>query len=115
MPELTTLTLLAGDVAPIPATTVLDSNFQPVSLQGATVSFRMVDFYTNVEKVNAAAIKLQNDSNPATWGQIAYYWTTTDTDTPGLYVAWFIVDFNPGQPEHFPKDNSFLIKINTNP
>ncbi len=105
------LTVMQNDVAPVPLYTILDQNGNPLNLTNASVTFHMTDYYTGEVIVNAAATILQLNTNAATFGQVAYYWQTSDTATPGLYLAWWIVNFGSG-PQHTPPDDSFLIMVN---
>src|SRR4051812_21772858 len=104
------LTLVKDDLAPAALTTLTDGSGNRVNLTGASVNFRMVDYYTNEVIVNTSATVLQNNDNADTWGQVAYFWREGDTATAGLYVAWWIVDQGSGL-EHYPTDRSFLIDI----
>lgn len=68
---------------PILTATLSDAN-GVLNLTGATVRFQMRVPGTSVLKVDAGATVL----NP-TAGTVQYTWIATDTDTIGLYIAWF--------------------------
>ncbi len=79
-----------GDLAPVPAMTLFDQQNLPLDLNGMSVSFRLVDRYTQYVKINNhQAIIVQ--SGPSSLGQVLYNWQAGDTDIPGLYKASWIV------------------------
>jgi hypothetical protein len=78
-----------GDLLPILSATLSDAK-GPIDLTGATVKFQMRLPGSSTLKVDAAAQTV----DPATGGQVTYTWAGTDTDTPGLYIAWFLVTYS---------------------
>ncbi len=84
------LFIVQGDLAPVPAMTLYDQQNLPVDLNGMSVSFRLVDFYSKYVKINNRnAIIVQ--SGPGSLGQVLYNWQPGDTDIAGLYKASWIV------------------------
>jgi hypothetical protein len=108
------LILGQGDVAPPAQATLTDVAGNPLNLAGASVRFRMAEYRDRVVAVDAQAAVLQNTAVQATWGQVAYHWRQSDTAAPGLYLAWFVVDFGNG-PQHFPPTNDWFVLINPAP
>lgn len=101
----------AGEIGPVPALVLTDQAGNPVNLDPLTsLTFRMINRHNGVTVVDATAVKAQVDGQEATWGQVYYQWTTTDTATPGLYRAWFVVDQGSG-PTRYPLEEDFLILI----
>lgn len=107
-----TLSLYAGDVAPIPAMTLTDQSGTAVNLSPfESLVFRLVDHHDgHVQVNNLDATKVQSDGDATTWGQVAYQWTAADTIRPGLYRAWFIYDGGSG-PQRFPIGEDFFVLI----
>jgi hypothetical protein len=101
--------LTAGDVGPPLDEQLVDQNGTPINLTGATVTFRMVEYF---QKTFVAVNSLSAMILDAINGKVRYQWTTGDTATPGLYLAWFVVNWG-GGPQHFPQDDSLIIKIDT--
>jgi hypothetical protein len=114
--SLLALEIQQGDVTPIVALTLTDQAGQPVNLAPLTsIKFRMVDARDRHVQVNSAdATKVQADGQSATFGQVMYQWTTTDTARPGLYRAWFVVDLGSG-PTHYPLAEDLYILVTRQP
>lgn len=109
------LTLYAGDVAPVPALVLCDQAGNPVNLNPvASLTFRMADARDGHVAVSAAATKTQDDGEPSTFGQVFYAWAPADTARPGLYRAWFIFDGGSG-PCRFPVGEDFYVLIKPAP
>jgi hypothetical protein len=104
------LILVQGDMAPVPQAVLTDTAGGPLNLADASVRFRMTNYHTGINAVDAQATVVQDNDNPETWGQVAYFWQSPDTAAAGLYQAWFIVDWGNG-PSHFPPDGEWFILI----
>jgi hypothetical protein len=105
------ITITAGDRLRLPQAVLEDSEGEPVNLEGCTVAFRMVNYHTgDVAVDDQAAIKMQTDSAPSTWGRVTYAWQAGETSTAGLYRCWWIVSSG-GLTSHFPPDGDFYILI----
>jgi hypothetical protein len=106
------LQVCQGDIAPIPALTLTDQAGGPVNLFPFTsLTFRMVDARDGHVQVDSLpATKVQSDADAGTWGQVMYQWRTADTNRPGLYRAWFILDQGSG-PTHYPIQEELYILI----
>ncbi len=109
------MVIAQNDVLPAVAATLTDPPGAQLNLFGANVMFRLVNYHTGVVKVYATALKLQNDQLPASFGQVAYNWTVGDTDTPGLYQAYFVVNFGNPASQSFPPEGDFYILIQPRP
>jgi hypothetical protein len=82
-----------GRLLPILTATLTD-DVGPIDLTGATVKFQMRPPGVGTTlKVDAAATVVS-----AATGQVSYTWSGTDTDTEGLYVAWFEVTYSGPKP-----------------
>jgi hypothetical protein len=86
-----------GRLVPILTATLSDAN-GPIDLTGTSVRFQMRLPGASVFKVDAVATPVD-----AVAGQISYAWQGADTDTPGLYVAWFEVTFVGPKPLNAPE------------
>lgn len=71
---------------PILTATLSDAN-GVINLTGLTVKFQMRLPGSSVLKVDSAAALVGG----GTGGQVSYTWQDMDTDTAGLYLAWFQV------------------------
>jgi hypothetical protein len=69
-------------------TATLTDDTGPINLTGATVKFQMRLPGSTVLKVNTNAQIVA-----AVAGQVSYSWQATDTDTPGVYIGWFLVTY----------------------
>jgi hypothetical protein len=102
-------TLTAGDTNPAITATLEDAAGAGVNLTGATVTFRMVPIAAGAggtPKVNATATV-----TAALTGDVAYQWLSTDTDTPGYYLARWKVVYLSGAVFSFRNDGPFLVLI----
>jgi hypothetical protein len=105
------LTIAKGDTLLALAATLKDSLGNVYDLRNATVTFRMVHYYTGVIKVNNRPAQIrQNDGVPSTYGQVAYLWADGETDEPGIYQGWFIITKS-GKSNRFPPDGDLYILI----
>lgn len=104
-------TITQGDRLRLPQGNLTDSENVSINLAGCTIAFRMVDLHTGDVIVNdRPAVSLQTDSDRSTWGRCTYIWDAGETDTPGVYRAWFIVSSG-GLATHFPPDGDWYILI----
>lgn len=79
-----------GDLLPVLEATLHDE-VGVIDLTGATVRFQMRAPGTDVLEVDGAAAIVGS----ATAGVVRYTWATGDTDTVGVYLAWFQVTYLP--------------------
>lgn len=86
---MTDFSIPKGDLLPILTATLSDAN-GAINLTGATVKFQMRLPGSSTLKVDAAAAIVGS----ATLGQVSYTWVGTNTDTRGLYIAWFLITFS---------------------
>lgn len=96
----------AGARAPHLAALLEDSN-GVVDLTGASVGFRMRRLSDGSEKVNAGAQIVAESSaelSSADAPNVVYEWGDSDTDTPGIYEAEWVVTYEDGSKERFPQD-----------
>lgn len=107
------LIMVQGDVSPPALALLTDTAGQPLNLllPGTTVRFRMVEVHRGFVQVDRPATVLQDANIPATNGQVAFVFSASDTEEPGLYQAWFLVNQGNGI-QHFPPDNSYFVLIN---
>lgn len=49
--------------------------------------------------------------NASTNGKLAYYPQAGDFDVPAIYETLFRVQWQGGEPEHFPRDGYFLVEV----
>src|SRR5262245_41557690 len=94
----------SGCLLPILTATLSDAS-GPIDLTGATVMFQMRRPGESARKVDAAA-----DILDAASGQVGYTWTDPDTDTAGLYVAWFEAIY-PGPRELYAPEPPFVLEV----
>lgn len=96
-----------NDLQPV-AETIIRRGTAVVDLiaEGATaVQFRMRHRYDSATKVDAAAAIFDGPN-----GVLRYTWVTGDTDSPGVYLADWVVTF-PGGPETFPTRASDIVIV----
>ena len=94
-----------NDTSPTLSVIIADSTGTAISLSGASVLFKMRAFNSSTLKTNASAT-ITNASN----GAVSYTFTTSDTNTAGLFQGEFQVTFSGGAIETFP--NAEYISIN---
>ena len=100
-----------GDVSPAIAVRLRDGD-DPISLEGATVFFKM-HHMTGDTVVEGSCVVEDPES-----GEVAYTWSSGDTDVPGKYHAEFGVDYS-GVPdieqadidETFPPDRFLKVEV----
>ena len=91
-----------------------DSEGNKIDLTGCTLAFRMIEINTGVVAVaDRPAVSLQTDSDPTTWGRCTYIWGAGETDTPGIYRAWFTVTSG-GLSTTFPPDGDWYVLVHPN-
>ena len=84
---------------------IADSDGTAIDLTGASVQFKMRAVNSSTLKVNASA-SITNASN----GAVSYTFSSSNTDTSGLFQGEFQVTFSGGAIETFP--NAEYISIN---
>lgn len=89
-------TIRAGNLLPAIPARLSDENGNALNLTGATVTFKLVARNDNTIKVNRAATVLVADPSlltSATQPNVQYSWQAGDTDTPGLYIAEWVITY----------------------
>lgn len=82
----------------------------PVPLGAATVKFYMRGLWTepaSTPKVNGAVVAVVSAST----GIVKYVWDVADTDTVGIYMAEFEVDFGGGSTVSYPVDGKLFVSV----
>jgi hypothetical protein len=78
-----------GDTLPL-LTATLNDNAGPIDLTGSTsIKFQMRPPGSSALEVDGAASVV----GAPTLGNVSYVWQSTDVDTPGLYLGWFLLMF----------------------
>jgi hypothetical protein len=77
-----------ADLLPNLSATLSDAD-GPINLTGAIVKFQMRLPGSSTLKVDTSAAVVS-----AVAGTVSYTWATGDTDTPGLYLGWFLLTFS---------------------
>ena len=94
-----------NDTSPTLSVVLADSDGTAIDLTGASVQFKMRAVNSSTLKVNASA-SITNASN----GAVSYTFSSSNTDTSGLFQGEFQVTFSGGAIETFP--NAEYISIN---
>ena len=104
-----TICMKAGDRRPFLLVALSIKNAPSSNpLTGAVgVRFRMVNRKTGAVKIDNAVASI--DSVPTR--TVVYQWASGDTDEPGLYDGWFIVDYGGGVVQSFPACGSITVHI----
>lgn len=84
-----------------------DATGAAINLSGASVQFVMEDHYGTVKAQGAATVL------DAAQGLVEYAWGATDTDTPGLYMARWVITIG-GKSLSVPNDGDLLIEVYDN-
>lgn len=96
-----------GDTRPPFEVTLLNADRDPVNLTTATVQFRLSTRAGTVPIIDGAATVVD-----AVNGVVAYQWGAGDTDTPGTYLAEFVV--TTASQETFPNSRYLVVQIMQN-
>ena len=107
MSDIANFHIRRGDRLPPIQALLNDATGAAISLGGATVAFVMEDRYGTVKAQGAATIL---DANLAL---VEYAWGATDTDTPGLYAARWVVTLG-GKQMSVPNDGDLLVEVYDN-
>lgn len=94
-----------NDTSPTLSVVIADSLGTAINITGASVQFKMRAVNSSTLKTNASAT-ITNASG----GAVSYTFSTSDTDTAGLFQGEFQVTFSGGAIETFP--NAEYISIN---
>lgn len=100
------LTIRQGDTTPAFTTTVTDQSGDPLNLTGATVTFIMRALSAATPAVNAAMA-----ITDAAAGAVQYSWSSSDTETPGLYMAELHVTLEGGGTYTYPNVGYLQIEV----
>ena len=95
-----------NDTSPTLSVVIADSDGTAIDLTGASVQFKMRAVNSSTLKVNASA-SITNASN----GAVSYTFSSSNTDTSGLFQGEFQVTFSGGAIETFPNAEYFSINI----
>jgi hypothetical protein len=97
----------AHDQLPAIAATLVDADLVPVDISDATVLFIMANATSRVVKLTSEATVVDGVA-----GRVEYQWNdTTDTATPGEYVAEWQVTFGDGKKQTFPSNSYNTVSI----
>lgn len=107
---MSTFEIKSGDRLPALSAVLARTDSTPVDLTGATVHFVMRAFGAEAAKINAVATVVGS----ATQGQVTYFWTALDTDTPGIYDGSWLVTFADGLQQTFPTEDYLEIVVSLN-
>jgi len=102
-----TFNIKQNDDRPLLDAFLRDDRDRPVDLTGATVLFHMRLATDNSVKINGGSVTVV----AATAGSVRYTFTTSNTDTAGIYEAEFQVTFSDGTVQTFPNDGYITIVI----
>lgn len=91
-----------GAIKPALEVQLTGSDTDPVDLQGATVLFRLSEPNSDTYITDDTAV-IDDAAN----GIVVYTWTTTDTESTGVYNAEFVVDYDGGTGSAFNPDEYF--------
>lgn len=100
------IVLKVGNRLPALTANLFAPDGTPASLPG-TITFRMREVFSRAEKVSAGPVTLQD---PAT-SSVRYDWASGDTDTAGVYEAWFDHTDASGRVESFPTQGAMKVMI----
>lgn len=106
--------LKRGDTASSMYATLTDSAGAAVDIQGAIVYFRMKPIASSgTATFNRQATVLQvSNGQDGSKGKVRVDWQDGDTDTGGLYIGEWLVNYAGGSDQHFPNDGYVLVQIN---
>lgn len=96
-----------NDTSPKLEAFLQDDKGRPVNLTGSTVLFHMRLTSDLLAKVSSGSVTLE----AATKGHVSYSWSSSDTDTAGIYQSEFQVSFVSGAVETFPNDDYIKIIV----
>lgn len=103
------LTISQNGTSPALAETITDQNGNALNLTGATVTFIMRQLSSSTPTVNAAATVVSPSA-----GTVQYNWATTDTATPGIYMAQFHCVLSGGAIYDWPNQGFLMIEVQEN-
>ena len=96
-----------NDTRPAIIANLTDANDAAVNLTGATVKFNMRFDPAGSVKINAGGATIED----AEAGQVAYAWTTANTDTADDFEAEFQVTFAGVAVQTFPGRNWIAVHV----
>lgn len=104
-----TFNLKEGDTSPSLSYTLLPAD---VLLTGATAVFNMKDRRGNVKVSRGSATITDNgDGTSSGTPTVQYDWSSSDTDTSGLYYGEFEITYSDSTVETFPNSSFIYIYI----
>lgn len=96
-----------NDRLPALTASLTDSAGTAVDLTGDTVRLNMSLVGGTTRKIDNATVTVVSSSN----GTISYSWSTSDTNTTGLYFAEFEVTASSGPERTFPNPDFLMVHI----
>ncbi len=104
----------AGDTASAITATLEDATGAAVSIQSATVRFKMRPIAGGPLTVGTVATNLQVGAGTldGSMGKVSYSWGTSDTAVVGLYCGEWEVTYAGGAVQTYPNRDFVLISIN---
>ncbi len=96
-----------NSLSPVYQVTLLNGDGRVPDLTSATVVFHLRQINTDVDKVTGIGTIVGDP----TLGTVAYQWAGTDTDTTGLFIAFWTVTFPDLTVTDYPDDVADLIEI----
>jgi hypothetical protein len=102
-----------GDTASPLTDTLLDSNGNPVDLQGATVELQLFPLEGSTSSVVSGddANAQTGDGSDGSLGDVSYQWQIGETDDAGVFLGYWVVTFGGGDIQTFPNDGPFSVQI----
>jgi hypothetical protein len=107
---MTVFEIKRGDTAPAFEKSLNDELGQPVNLDGLTeLDFHMRDenYETVVDDDTTGNVSVENVVS----GDVSYQWQSGDTDTLGSYKAEFVVTYDDGTIQSFPRNGMYDIEV----
>ena len=100
------LSIKVGSLAPSLVANLFNPDGTPFSITG-TVTFRMREFFSRVEKIAAGVVQVEDPGE----ARVRYDWQTGDTDTGAEYEAWFDHTDGAGRAQSFPNQGAFTVRV----
>jgi hypothetical protein len=107
---MTVFEIKRGDTAPAFEKSLNDELGQPVNLDGLTeLDFHMRDenYETIVNDDTSGGVSVDVEAG----GRVSYQWQSGDTDTLGSYKGEFVVTYDNGTIQSFPRNGMYDIEV----